>query len=230
MVVVAHPDDAEWGCSGTVALWCEDGAEVVYVVCTDGGKGSDDPGMTSTRLSEIRRREQEAACEVLGVREVVFLGYEDSMLEPSLQLRKDITRQIRKFRPDVVITTYPGRTMSVPWYVGHPDHAAAGEATLSAVFPAARDRLTFPDLLEEGLEPHRVREVLIMSEVGEYANEWVDVTASTATAIEALNEHRSQVTEDAEKMMRSWREAMGKPRGIRYAEAYQRFRLDEWEA
>ena len=132
MVVVAHPDDAEWGCSGTVAIWCRDGAEVVYVICTDGGKGSDDPDMTSERLSRIRHDEQVAAADVLGVKEVVFLGYEDAMLQPTLELRKDITREIRRFKPEVVITEYPGRTMSVPGYVGHPDHAAAGEATLSS--------------------------------------------------------------------------------------------------
>lgn len=230
MVVVAHPDDAEWGCSGTVAIWCRDGAEVVYVICTDGGKGSDDPDMTSERLSRIRHDEQVAAADVLGVKEVVFLGYEDAMLQPTLELRKDITREIRRFKPEVVITEYPGRTMSVPGYVGHPDHAAAGEATLSAVFPAARDRLTFPDLLKEGLEPHKVKELYIMSEMGLDANKWVDVTRTIVTAVEAVTQHKSQtVPEEADKMMRAWREAIGKPQGIRYAEAFKHFRLDEWE-
>ena len=230
MVVVAHPDDAEWGCSGTVALWCRDGVEVVYVICTDGGKGTDDPDMTSERLAKIRREEQMAACEVLGVKEVVFLDHEDSMLQPTLELRRDIAREIRRFKPDAVITPYPGRSLSIPGYIGHPDHAAAGEATLAAVFPAARDRLTFPELLDEGLEPHKVKELFIMADIGENADKWIDVTRNIVTAIEALKQHRSQVDdEEAEKMMRSWREAMGKPKNVRYAEAYKHFRLDEWE-
>ena len=139
MVVVAHADDAEWGCAGTVASWVKQGIQVVYVICTDGSKGSDDLSMTSKDLSEIRRIEQIAAAEILGVKEVEFLMYEDSMLQPSLELRKDITKIIRKYRPDTVITTNPVRTLEGQGYFGHPDHLAAGEATMSAVFPAARD-------------------------------------------------------------------------------------------
>ena len=150
MVVVAHPDDAEWGCSGTVAKWCAEGWEVVYVLCTDGSKGSDDPEMTSEKLVQIRAQEQRDAGKVLGLSQVVFLGYEDSMLEPTLALRRDIAREIRRHRPDVLICNSPVRSLDEHGYVGHPDHFASGEAALSAVFPTARDRLTFPELLEEG--------------------------------------------------------------------------------
>ena len=107
MVVFAHPDDAEWGCSGTAAKWCAQGWEVVYVVCTDGSKGSDDPEMTSEKLMKIRSREQQEAGKALGLSQVVFLGYEDSMLEPTLDLRRDIAREIRRFRPDVLICNSP---------------------------------------------------------------------------------------------------------------------------
>ncbi len=225
MVIVAHADDAEWGCSGTVALWCRQGMEVVQVVCTDGSKGSDDPEMTSDRLVQIRRDEQRAAAQVLGVKEVVFLGYEDSMLEPTIELRKDIVRQIRKFRPDTLITPSPVRSLEGHDYIGHPDHMAAGEATVSAVFPAARDRLTFPDLLREGLEPHKVRELLIM-ENGTNADVWIDVTETMETAIEALKQHRSQVSpEEAEKYMRLWREETGKHGSMKYAESFKSFKL-----
>ena len=226
MVVFAHADDADWGCSGTVALWCKQGMEVVYVVCTDGSKGSDDPDMTSERLAQIRRDEQIAAGEVLGLKEVVFLGYEDAMLQPTLELRRDITRQIRKFRPEILITTNPYRTLDSEQYIGHPDHFAAGEAALSAVFPAARDRLTFPELLAEGLEPHKVREVLVMDR-SEKATRWIDVTDTIDVAIEALKRHESQVTpEDAERYMRMWREENGKAQGMKYAEAFRYFKLD----
>ena len=136
MVVVAHPDDAEWGCAGTVALWCAMGWDVVYVMCTDGSKGSDDPEMTSQQLVEIRSEEQENAGKVLGLSQVVFLGYEDSMLEPTLELRRDIAREIRRHRPDVLICMSPERRLTGEGWIGHPDHFAAGEAAMSAVFPS----------------------------------------------------------------------------------------------
>ncbi|MEK7807386.1 MAG: PIG-L family deacetylase, partial [Chloroflexota bacterium] len=130
MVVVAHADDAEWSCSGTVAKWCAEGWEVVYVLCTDGSKGSDDPEMTACRLAKIREQEQRNAGTVLGVREVVFLGYKDSMLQPTLELRRDIAREIRRHRPDVLICGNPVRDLFGDGYIGHPDHHAAGEAAL----------------------------------------------------------------------------------------------------
>ena len=226
MVVVAHADDAEWGCSGTVALWCRRGMRVTYVVCTDGGKGSDEPEMTSERLAQIRRGEQLAAAKVLGVEEVVFLGYEDAMLQPDLELRRDIVRQIRKFKPAILIAQYPGRCLKDSEYMDHPDHIAAGEATLSAVFPASRDRLTFPELLEEGLEPHRVGEVLVM-DWNDAADTWIDVTDTIAIAVEALEQHKSQGTPGVvEKHLRRERAKIGEPRNMAYAESFKSYRLD----
>lgn len=226
MVVVAHADDAEWGCSGTVALWCKKGMDVVYVVCTDGSKGSSDPDMTSERLVKIRHDEQLAAAKVLGVKDVVFLGYEDSMLQPTIDLRRDIVRQIRKFKPDVLITSYPSRSLGGgELSTGHPDHIAAGEAALSAVFPSARDRLTFPELIGEGLEPHKVKEVLIMSR-GYGANRWIEVTDTIETSIEALKQHKSQVSpESAETALPRSRREVGKAKGILYAESFKSFRF-----
>ena len=226
MVVVAHADDAEWGCSGTVALWCKRGVEVTYVVCTDGGKGSDEPDMTSERLAQIRRKEQLAAAKVLGVKEVVFLGYEDAMLQANLELRRDVVRQIRKFKPDILITQNPSRSIKDAKYIDHPDHLATGEATMSAVFPAARDRLTFPELLEEGLAPHKVKELLIM-DWNDFADTWIDVSESIATAIEALNQHRSQgIPGEADELMRLERAQIGEPRNMAYAESFKSYQLD----
>lgn len=226
MVVVAHPDDAEFGCAGTVAKWCRGGLEVVYVVCTDGSKGSGDPDMTSERLAKVRMKEQRAACKVLGVKEVVFLGYEDAMLQPTLELRRDIAREIRRHKPDIVVCQSPVRTLRLHRYVGHPDHFAAGEATMSAVYPAARDRLTFPELLAAGFEPHNVRELLVMER--EDADKWVDVTGTMDVAIKALKQHVSQVSDDDEtylEFMREWRHLAGQAQGIEYAESFKQFIL-----
>jgi LmbE family N-acetylglucosaminyl deacetylase len=225
MVVVAHADDAEWGCSGTVAKWCAEGWEVVYVLCTDGSKGTDDPEITSKELVEIRRQEQLNAGKVLGLHNVVFLGYEDSRLEPTLELRRDIAREIRRYRPDVLICMGPTRRLTGNGYIGHPDHFASGEAALSAVFPTARDRLTFPQFLEEGLEPHKVKEVWVMEFDG--GDKYIDVTDYIETSIAALKEHKSQVREeDADKYMRQWRSRVGEKVGFKYAEAFKRFHLD----
>ena len=224
MVVVAHADDAEWGCAGTVAKWCAEGWEVVYVLCTDGGKGSDDPQVTSEELTKIRRQEQLNAGKVLGLREVVFLEYPDSMLQPTLELRRDIAREIRRYRPDVLICMSPVRRLSENGYLGHPDHYAAGEAAMSAVFPTARDRLTFPELLQEGLEPHKVREVWVAEH--EEPDHYVDVSDYMETAVQALKQHQTQVSEvDADTHMRRWRSSTGEKAGFQYAEAFKRFHL-----
>ena len=225
MVIMAHPDDAEWTCSATVAKWCAEGWEVVYVLCTDGSKGSDDPEMTSEQLVKIREDEQREAGRVLGLKDVVFLGYPDSHLEPTMELRKDLAREIRRHRPDVVITENPVRGVNDHVYAGHPDHLAAGEATLSAVFPTARDRLTFPELLDEGLEPHKVKEIWIAGG-GEGSDMFVDVADHMATAIKALKAHRSQVSEKAaDKYFPQGRAETAKKVGWEYAEAFRRIKM-----
>ena len=225
MVVMAHPDDAEWGCAGTVAKWCAEGWDVVYVLCTDGSKGSSDPDMTGEKLVKIREKEQREAGKVLGLQEVVFLGYPDSLLEPTLELRKDIAREIRRYKPDVVIVGDPSRDINSGYYMGHPDHLAAGEAAMSAVFPTARDRMTFPELLEEGLEPHSVREVWVAGG-GESSDQFVDVEAYMDTAVKALKAHKSQVDQEhAGEWFRQGRIETGKKVGMAYAEGFKRISL-----
>ena len=224
MVVVAHTDDAEFSCSGTVAKWCREGMEVVYVIVTDGSKGAADREITPEHLVEIRRQEQINAGKTLGIKDVVFLGYPDAYLQPTLEVRRDITREIRRHRPDILITTNPTRTLTRTNYIGHPDHFAAGEAALSAVFPSARDHLTFPELLEEGLEPHKVREVLIMGH--DQPDKWIDVTDTIEIAIQALKAHVTQVGDrEVEERMREWRRRAGKDHGMEYAEAFKHFIL-----
>ena len=228
MVVTAHPDDAEYGCSGSVAKWCRMGWEVVYVLCTDGSKGSEDREITSKRLVEIRAEEQINAGKTLGLKTVEFLGYPDGYLEPTLDVRRDISRQIRKHKPDVLITTNPTRDLMSSGYVGHPDHFAAGEAALSAVFPSARDHLTFPELFsDEGLEPHKVREVWVMT-FGDGADVWNPLTEQDVnTSIAALKEHTSQVNDpdQAAKWMKQRRAELGKKIGANYAESFKKFTL-----
>jgi LmbE family N-acetylglucosaminyl deacetylase len=228
MVVVAHADDAEYGCSGTVAKWCAAGLEVVYVLCTDGSKGTSDRLISPEKLSTIRREEQEAAAKVLGLRDVVFLEYPDSYLEPSLGLRKDIAREIRRYQPEVVITTYPMRSLDGGFGVGHPDHMAAGEATLSAIFPTARDHLTFPEFLDEGLQPHKVLEAWIMGHP--QPDHWVDVTKYVQTSIQALTCHASQLQDrdsnQIEEIMLGSRRQRAEGKGMEYAESFRRILFD----
>lgn len=225
MVVVAHADDAEWGCAGTVAQWCNNGWEVVYVLCTDGSKGTDDARLTSEELVSIRKKEQLDAGQVLGLHKVVFLDYEDSMLEPTLDLRRDIVRQIRFYKPDILICLSPLRRLDGSSYFGHPDHLASGEAALSAVFPSSRDRLTYPELLEEGLEPHKVSEVWIMGHDDD--DKFVDVTDYIDVAVSALKSHSSQITgEDVGQLLIDWRSRTGEKVGFAYAESFKRFLMD----
>ena len=227
MVVTAHPDDAEFSCSGTVAGWCASGWEVTYVLCTDGSKGTEDRELTSPQLATIRRKEQISAGEVLGLKDVVFLDHPDAYLEPTLELRREITREIRRHKPDILITMYPARNLDGGWGFGHPDHIAAGEAAMSAVFPSARDHLTFPELLEEDLVPHKTREVWIVGHPE--PDHWVDVTDSIDTSIRALNEHASQLSSSPEEIddsMRKRRREVAKGKPMEYAESFKRIQFD----
>ena len=225
MIVVAHADDAEYGCSGTVAQLTRRGWDVVYVLCTDGSRGSEDRDLSGEDLSAIRRREQIAAGKILGLKAVEFLGYPDSFLTPSLELRKDIARMIRKHRPDVLITNNPTRELSNNSYIGHPDHQAAGEAARSAVYPTSRDHLAYPDMLEEGLEPHRVQEVWVMRS-GDDANHIVDLTdEDLEKSISALKAHTSQVPSDVDDRVKEWKARNGERHGVKYAESFRLFKL-----
>tara|TARA_B100001750_G_C15300918_1_gene492236 strand:- start:71 stop:793 length:723 start_codon:yes stop_codon:yes gene_type:complete len=227
MVIVAHPDDAEWGCSGSVARLCREGVEVVYVLCTDGSKGTEDRSIDGYKLSEIRKNEQIKAGEILGLKDVIFLNHPDGYLEPTLDLRRDISREIRRWKPDLLITTNPKRDLMTSNYLGHPDHFAAGEAALSAVFPAARDHLTFPELISEGYDTHKVKEVWIMM-FGENANYWYPISKEDVEkSVKSLHSHVSQVKnpDEASKWMKHRRSELGETIGADYAEGFRRYKL-----
>jgi LmbE family N-acetylglucosaminyl deacetylase len=224
MAVFAHPDDAEFGCGGTIAKWVSEGIEIVYVVATDGSKGSADPAMTSEQLITMRRQEQRKAADVLGVKDIVFLGYPDGYLEHTLALRKDIARAIRQFRPERLIAMTPYRSFSINSYINHPDHLAVGDATLAAVYPTARDRLTFPELLAEGLEPYAVREVYVTGT--DSPDTWVDITQTIDKKIEALYQHTSQIhSPEMPDWVRTRAKEAAQGHDMEYAESFKKFTL-----
>jgi LmbE family N-acetylglucosaminyl deacetylase len=186
MVISPHPDDAEYGVAGTVARWTKEGKKVVYVVVTNGDKGTSDPNMDPKKLAQIRQKEQRAAGDLLGVSEVLFLGHPDQGVEDTPEFRKEIVRLIRQYRPDTVVTADPYRR-----YIWHRDHRITGQVVLDAVFPYARDRLAYPDLIEEGLQPHRVREMLFWA--AEDINYRSDITDTFDLKVKALRCHDSQM-------------------------------------
>lgn len=189
LVVTAHPDDVDFGAAGTVAAWTKQGVEVAYCVCTDGDAGGFDPAVPRGEIGGIRQAEQRAAAAEVGVTDVAFLGHPDGRLAPSLELRRDISRQIRRVRPDLVVTQSPQRNFA-RIYASHPDHLAAGEATLCAVYPDARNAFAHPELALEGWEAWSAREVWLMG--GEGTDHAVDVTDTYAAKKAALLAHVSQ--------------------------------------
>ncbi len=224
MGIFAHPDDAEFTVAGTVARWTSSGCRVVYVICTDGDVGTHDPDLTQEKLAEIRRQEQQDACRVLGVEDVVFLGYGDGMLQPTLDLRRDLVRVIRRHRPEVVLCGDPTAYFYGDEYINHPDHRAAAQAALEAVFPAASMPLVFPQMADEGLTPHQVKQVYIWG--ASDPNVWVDVTETIDRKIEALRQHKSQLGEwDPAEMITRGAKERAEGHAMEYAEVFRRMIL-----
>ncbi|HEX3541637.1 MAG TPA: PIG-L deacetylase family protein [Acidimicrobiales bacterium] len=190
LVVTAHPDDVDFGAAGTVARWTDEGIEVTYCVVTDGDAGGHDLTVDRGEMSGIRRAEQTAAAKEVGVTDLRWLGYPDGQLMVSLQLRHDIARVIRQVRPQRVVSPWPERNWESV-FASHPDHMAAGEATLAAVYPDARNPFAFPDLLAAGLAPHIVDEVWVMS--APHPDTFVDVTDTFERKLAALRRHVSQM-------------------------------------
>lgn len=219
MVVTPHPDDAEYGVAGTVPRWISEGREVVYVVCTNGDKGTSDLNTKPDELVKIREQEQIAAARSLGVKEVIFLRYPDQGLEDTPEFRKDLVRLIRTYRPETVVTTDPYRR-----YVWHRDHRITGQVTLDAVFPYARDHLSYPDLMEQGLRPHKVREVLLWA--SEDVNYRSDITNTFHLKLAALRCHKSQVghipPQELEQRLRQRHMEMAEGVDFQLAEAFHR--------
>lgn len=227
----AHPDDQEFTVGGTLAKWARSGSEIITVCITSGDAGSNEftpASMTPSALVPIREREQRAACETLGVKDVVFLHYPDSRLTPTIELRRDLTRAIRKFKPDAVVCGDPTVRFYGNSYMNHPDHRVAADVACDAVFPSAGTRFIFPELLEEGLEPHQVSRVFIHG--AEKPDAWIDVSTTLETKVQALLQHSSQLGPwDPHDRMKEWAREEGKDHGLEYAEAFRVMLLKEEE-
>jgi LmbE family N-acetylglucosaminyl deacetylase len=222
LVVAPHADDAEFGAAGTVARWTREGRTVVYVIITNGDKGTTDRHLAPERLAAMRKQEQRAAARVLGVEQVVFMEYPDQGLEDTSEFRRDIVRQIRIHRPEIVMTADPYRR-----YLWHRDHRVAGQVVMDAVYPFARDHLAYPELIAEGLEPHKVREILFWA--AEDINYKVDITETFLLKLAALQCHESQVRElgipDLESWLRQRCEAMAEGEPFELAEGFHRVEI-----
>ena len=225
LVIAAHPDDVDFGAAGTVATWAAEGVEVTYCLCTNGDAGGFDPAVPRSEIAGIRQEEQRAAAKEVGASEVVFLGSPDGQLAPTFELRRDLSRVIRQVRPQRALIQSP----EISWDrlpASHPDHRAAGEASLAAVYPDARNPFTHVSLLEEeGLEAWTVHDLWVMG--GPTPNHWVDITDVFDRKVSALRRHHSQTAhmDDLEDLLRGWAtnqaSAAGLPDG-RLAEPFRR--------
>lgn len=223
LCVAAHPDDLDFGASGTVAKWVKQGAICYYLLCTNGCKGSDDPGMTEAKLIKIRRQEQIAAGKVLGLKDVFFLKHNDTELVADLALKKEIAYYIRKLKPEIVIGMDPTFIFSSSGFINHTDHRAAGQATIDAIYPMARDRLTFPEQVSQGLLPHKVKTLYLTS--FDKPTEIIDISDSIELKLKALKAHKSQIDAAVIVMLKEWSKQLGKKRGYRFAEGFIKINL-----
>lgn len=230
LVIVAHPDDAEFGAGGTIAAWANEGWDVHYIICTDGSGGgpddAEDVGVEARRtMAEIRKKEQRGACDALGAKDIVFLNYPDGQLQPNMELRRDLVRVIRQYKPYRIICQSPDRVWTPGYAIGrhHPDHLAAGQAAIMAIYPAAQNGWDFPELLKEGLKPHKVKEVYFSGAPN--PNFVVDISTTFEQKIAALRAHTSQLSShfnEVEERIREWSAEAGKEHGMAHAESFHR--------
>ncbi len=226
LVIFAHSDDAEYMCGGTIAAWAKEGTEVHYCVITDGSAGSNEPGVVREELAVVREAEQRAAAEILGVKDLTFLGFVDGELEVNLQTRRAVTRVVRRVRPEVIVAPDPSRLWSGSGYINHWDHKQAGTLALCAVMPDAPSRPQFPELLDEGLEPFEIPNLWLGSED---ADTYVDITPTIDTKLAALAAHQSQHAEASAPWVRERARKLGEEAGVEYAEAFKTFSFEDDE-
>lgn len=226
MAIVAHPDDIEFSCSGTLARWARAGSRISYVLCTSGDVGIDEPGMTHEKATKIREAEQRAAAEIVGAAEVIFLREPDGLLQPTLELRKRLVREIRRFRPEVVVTGDPTIVWAGNDYINHPDHRAAATAALDATFPAAGQPNLFEEIAEEGYAAFKPRKVYVTS-WGE-VDLFVNIEETIDVKIAALRAHVSQMKGwDPEERIKEWAAERGKGKEMAYAEGFRVVTLED---
>ena len=222
--IAAHPDDLDFSASGTFAKWVKEGYDCYYLIATDGSKGSDDPKMTREKLITLRKKEQKDAAKILGIKDVFFLNHTDTQLVADLTLKKEIVRFIRKLKPDIVVTLDPTFVYSkVRGFINHTDHRAAGQAAMDAVFPLARDRLTFQELEREGLTPHKVK-MLYLTNFDD-PTDIVNISDTIDIKIRALKAHKTQEREKAIARIKKWSRILGKKKGYQFAEGFVKLTL-----
>lgn len=231
MAIVAHPDDIEFSCAGTLARWSRSGCRIAYVLCTSGEVGIAEAGMSKKRAAEIREAEQRAAASIVGVKEVIFLQEPDGMLQATIQLRKKLVREIRRFQPEVVVCGDPTIVWAGDSYINHPDHRAAATAALDAVFPAAGQPNLFEELFEEGISAYKPRKVYVTSWI--QTDHYINITETIDTKIAALRAHISQMKDwDPEPYVKERAAERAKGKEMIYAEAFRVVTLvsdEDWE-
>ncbi len=222
LVVTAHPDDMEFGSGGTVATWADAGAEITLCIATDGSTGTQDRSLMGQELNKVRIEESERAAAILGIKEVVWLDYQDGYVEYTLDVRRDIARMFRRYRPHRFVVLDPAPIVE-GWFINHPDHRAIGQASLDVAMTAGTTPGHFPELLDEGLDPWRgLRELWIAGPAA--SARVVDITTTIDRKIEALMSHQSQIGNDAERIagfVREWSAKAGAEAGYGYAESFQ---------
>jgi len=232
MVIAAHPDDIEFACAGTLARWARGGARLCYVLCTSGEAGIDDLAVSREAAAATREAEQRAAAAVVGEVEVVFLRRPDGLLEPTIDLRRSLVREIRRFRPEVVLCGDPALIWMGPTFLNHPDHRAAAAAALDAAWPAAGQVSLFRELADEGLQAHRPRKIYVTGWVQSGADLWVDIGETIEVKIAALRAHASQMSgADPGAFIKNWAAGNAQGKGMTYAECFRAVTLvadDAW--
>lgn len=231
MAIVAHPDDIDFSCAGTLARWAKNGTRIAYVICTSGEVGIAEQGMSKAKAGEIREAEQRAAAKIVGAKEVIFLREPDGMLQATLELRKKLVREIRRFRPEVVVCGDPTIVWAGDSYINHPDHRAAATAALDATFPAAGQPNLFEELEDEDIYAHKPRRVYVTS--WSQTDLYVNITETIDVKVSALRAHKSQMKDwDPEPRIREWASERAKGKEMIYAEAFRVVTLEDdedWE-
>ncbi|MCB0111311.1 MAG: PIG-L family deacetylase [Caldilineaceae bacterium] len=225
LVIMAHPDDPDFICGGTIALMATQGIEVTYMILTNGDKGNHNPEITRNQLIAFRKIEQRAAAAVCGVKDVLFMGEEDGFLRPTREIRERVTREIRRLKPQLVICQDPDRYLVGDSYINHPDHRNAGLVALEAIFPAADNPMFYPEMADEGYAPHKISQLYVHGPAD--AKVKVDITAVIETKIAAILCHKTQIA-DPENAPARWRERWGEKQldgSLRYFETYRAMRL-----
>ncbi|MGD2251709.1 MAG: PIG-L deacetylase family protein [Anaerolineales bacterium] len=231
MAIVAHPDDIEYSCAGTLARWARAGTRLAYVICTSGEVGFNQPGYDREKAIATRESEQMKAAEIVGAKDVTFLRHPDGLLQPTLELRKQLVREIRRFRPEVVVCGDPTIVWAGDAYINHPDHRAAATAALDATFPAAGQPNLFPELEDEGFTAHKPRKVYVTG--WQQADVFVSIDETIDIKLAALRAHASQMkNRDPEPRIKEWATDGARGKEMEYAETFRVVTLvkdEDWE-